>query len=119
MKKLILVVPRDTEFEIYSSECIDSISKAFVIDIDRIRESSTATAHFNGKRIYKTGEYKVKFNTEYLEKCQNIIDWKAENPQKEFDLEFIESVHDQLEKGSEPSAKQMEAIDRIIDAFGI
>ena len=54
----------------------------------------------------------------YLEKCEAILCW-ADEKDRGFDTGFVESVVGQLEAGRDPSERQMNAIDNIIDKFHI
>ena len=54
----------------------------------------------------------------YLEACEAILRW-ADEKDRGFDTEFVESVVSQLEAGHDPSERQMNAIDNIIDKFHI
>lgn len=52
------------------------------------------------------------------EKCTAIYNWKR-NSEVEFDLSFVESVHDYYLKWGKCSDKQIYALDRIIKKFKI
>jgi hypothetical protein len=57
--------------------------------------------------------------SEYQNKCEAITEWAAENPRRNFDTSFVESMYDRISDGGLLSPNQRAAIDRIISSFEI
>lgn len=56
---------------------------------------------------------------EAIEDCEAILEWAEENPDRNFDTAFVESVQEQVEDREFVSDKQKAALDKIRETFGI
>lgn len=64
----------------------------------------------------KPTEEQIEYGRELIE---TILEWTITNPKRSFDLSFVDTCREQLERKSFLSSKQIRQLEKIVDQFHI